>query len=375
MASPDFLGWNGVQEADIARWYDRPFQRDLPGQLQWMDTHDEPLSPSAYQKALELIRTRVDCARKWQVTLGRALVDNACLGRKTEKQWLALGSARQREMMEVTLDTICRRKDIRRIRFDVPEIRMAELLERGGQGFVDLAERCVAPSGSRQEVHWVENKRYDQLVGTPARARNKAQRVWVEKSQANRHFFLFLFVSRVWAWLDGVTPDDIARNAATRNRSPNFCASCAKPEVAGGPKMLCCAQCKRLDLQAGTLSFVIKPPPISSALQRQLDALEINPLAFYQVFGKDDLPAGRSINLEYSEDPVPTPDILRRFAIRYRYPKLIATILIAVRLHISDTELPMFEAQLLEEFEITLADLRQGELDCAAPSQFPTTLR
>ncbi|KAK4702431.1 hypothetical protein P7C70_g3792, partial [Phenoliferia sp. Uapishka_3] len=164
MASPAFVSWNRETEAKLALLYDPPYQTVVRGPM--MDAHTSPSSSSELEQDTKEMRDVLDKARLFQVGISTRLIEDAATNH-SRKVWLALEPKEQRNAMEEVLEFVLT-GDKLQMRQDLPEIRMMKLLERGGRGFFDLAERCAVPGGDKHEISWLENKRYDQYLGTMA---------------------------------------------------------------------------------------------------------------------------------------------------------------------------------------------------------------
>lgn len=164
MPSANFLAWNRAAEEQLARVYDTPLP---PGTRSLLSTvPSTPLSQSDLDDLTEQTRFLADKARSCQLNFGLTLVEDASEGRRREEAWLAFEPEKQRELLEVVLEELTIGLTWKATREQVPEIRIGKLLDRGGRGFLELAESCVDPGGVGHEVRWVKNERFDAIVGT-----------------------------------------------------------------------------------------------------------------------------------------------------------------------------------------------------------------
>ncbi|KAL8278981.1 hypothetical protein RQP46_008650 [Phenoliferia psychrophenolica] len=200
-----FPALNRRAEASLAVTYDPPYRRivDRPE----MSTFETPFSAARhneYLKQREHLRFK---AIRFQHHLSTDLVKDVNAGNQYKMAWLALSTQEQRSMMERALE-VCMEPAFEllkeaRSKF-VPEIRMARLLERGGQGFIELMKRCAVPGADTQSLRYLENTRFDEVAGTLAGAKSKSQLIWIELILTKRHLVLYGFISFTWTILQGV---------------------------------------------------------------------------------------------------------------------------------------------------------------------------
>lgn len=161
MADPEFLAWNRTIEEEVDQLFANPPTRKRI---------DDALTTTSFSRAetdrrREATRFTRRQVAKLQKDFRAQLVEEARAAGPWQQLWHK--ETRQREILEVTLEIMFEKNspyvDDRRL---ISEIKLSTLLERNGEGIVDLMPRLAQRGPGADGINWLDNPGFDAMVGT-----------------------------------------------------------------------------------------------------------------------------------------------------------------------------------------------------------------
>lgn len=170
MVSAEFLVFERETEREMKILYDTPsLASDFP-----MFVRNAPiLNEQQYTRQLDLLRMLRQAIALGQGVFTQSVIDDVATGGPKAAVWLATPPARQRELLEASIEAAVfvrlsgRLESYRKItRVLLPEIRMEKLLANNGQGFLDVLHAFCAPESDGKKAEYLQHKRLDLVLGT-----------------------------------------------------------------------------------------------------------------------------------------------------------------------------------------------------------------